>query len=176
MAEICLLTNVSGEQWAAWTQAVLSAGAIIASVLVVNHQHKLELQREAIADALRKRQHLESAFQLVGAVYQITQKAKRWSEVKPGEPDDPYDLVRMRFELEGLVDALRQTDFGRFDQHMPIEATLVALSAARQLRARLASAYISATEIGEMATDLGEQLKERLDKIHAAFPNFDGKP
>lgn len=172
--------NVDSEGSAAWTQALLSAAAIFASVWLVNHQHRLELRREADNEAQRKHQHLESAFQLIGAVHGVTKKIKKWSEAKEGEPDDHYDLVKMRIELEGLVDALRQTDFGRFDQHMPIEAILVALSAARLMVGRLTPTYagdpsLIAKEIGKMATDLGELLKERLDNIHVGSPNYEVK-
>lgn len=165
--------NVDSEV-AAWAQAFLSALAIVASLWVVNRQHKLELQREAKTEVQRKRQHLESAFQLIGAMYRVTNKIKEWSAVKEGEPDD---LLRMRLELEGLVDALRQTDFGRFDQHIPIEATLVALSSARFMLARIspseyAGSFTSLDEIGEIASDLGNELKKRLDKIHAEYPTY----
>lgn len=51
MAELCFLTNVSGEQWAAWAQAVLSAVAIYASVKLTDRQHKLELRRARAAEA-----------------------------------------------------------------------------------------------------------------------------
>ncbi|MBZ0069608.1 MAG: hypothetical protein K8F26_12435 [Thiobacillus sp.] len=171
---LCFFVDVRGEVWAAWIQAILSGVAIYASVRLVNHQHKLELKREANGEVQRKRQHLESAFQLIGAVYRVTNKIKEWSKVKGGEPDD---LLRMRLELEGLADALRQTDFGRFDQHMPIEATLVALSSARFMLARIApseyaGSFTSPDEIGKTASDLSNELKKRLDKIHAEYPTY----
>jgi hypothetical protein len=170
--------NVDSEA-AAWAQAFLSALAIVASLWVVNRQHQLELKRNNEAEAQRKRQHLESAFRLIEAVHKVTKKIKKWSEAEEGEQGDPYDFARMKIELEGLVDALRQTDFGRFDQHLPIEATLVALSAARFMLARLtpvyAGAQLSAIEISEMASDLGDLLKERLDNIHVAYPSYEVK-
>ena len=180
MAELCFLTNVSGEQWAAWAQAIFSGIAIFASVWLVNHQHKLELRRNAEAENQRKRQHFESVFQLIGAVYQITQKVMEWATPNSDEPHERYDLVRMRIELEGLVDALRQTDFGRFDQHMPIEAILVALSVARLMIEQLTTTHggdpsLTVKEIGEMATNLGKPLKDRLDKVFATHPNYDVK-
>lgn len=182
MAELCFLTNVTGEQWAAWTQAVLSAAAIIASVGLVNHQHKLELQREADNETQRKRQHLESTFQLVGAVFQVLTKVKEWSESTGYEPHDGSDLWGMKIELEGLIDALRQTDFGRFDQHMPIEAVLVALTAARLMDKGLtttpqadAVAPSDVEYLGKTATLMAGLVKSRLDKIYAAFPSNEVK-
>lgn len=178
MAELCFLTNVSGEQWAAWAQAILSGVAIYASVRLVNHQHKLELQREANAEVQRKRQYLESTFQLVGAVYQVALKIKEWSESPPGDaPHEGSDLLGMRIELEGLIDALRQTDFGRFDQHMPIEAVLIALTAARMLDKTIPHVDVVAPSdvvyIGKSATLMAGLVKSRLNKIHAAFPDYD---
>jgi hypothetical protein len=133
MQELCFLTNVSGEQAAAWTQALLSAAAIYASVRLVNRQHNLELQRNAASEAERKRQHLNSAFQLAGGVYQITQKIVTWAQPGGTPPHDRYDLFKMKVELDGLVEALRQTDYGRFDEHAPIETILYAISTARQM-------------------------------------------
>lgn len=174
MHELCFLTNVSGEQWAAWTQAFLSAAAIFASVLLVNRQHKLELARNALAEAERKRQHLNCAFQLVGAVYQITRKVVTWAQPSGTPLHDRYDLQKMKIELDGLVEALRQTDYGRFDEHTPIEAILYAVSTARQMIGHLSNVYgqalqVSAADIAltlQMGNDLGPPLKERLDKLH----------
>lgn len=174
MRELCLFTNVSGEQWAAWTQALLSAAAIFASVLLVNRQHKLELRRNAAAEAERKRQHLNSVFQLVGAVYQITGKIVNWAQPGGTPPHDRYDLLKMKIELDGLVDALRQTDYGRFDEHAPIEAILYAMSTARQMISHLSNVYgqgpqLSPADIAstlQMGNDLGPPLKERLDRLH----------
>lgn len=174
MRELCFLTNVSGEQWAAWTQAVLSAVAIVASALLVNRQHRLEQKRNAAAESERKRQHLNSAFQLIGAVYQITGKIVTWAQPGGSPPHDRYDLLKMKIELDGLVDALRQTDYGRFDEHTPIEAILYAMSTARQMIGHLSNVYgqapqVSAADIAltlQMAKDLGPPLKERLDRLH----------
>ena len=177
MRELCFLTNVSGEQWAAWTQAFLSAAAIFASVLLVNRQHKLELNRTALAEVERKRQHVKSTFQLVGAVYMITCKIVTWAQPGGNAPHDRYDLLKMKIELDGLIEALRQTDYGRFDEHTPIEATLFAISTARQMVGHLSNVYgqapkVSAADIAstlQMGNDLGPPLKERLDKLHATL-------
>lgn len=178
MKELCFLSNVTPEVWAAIAQAVLSAAAIVVSVLLVNCQHRQQLSRDSKSEADRKRQHLESAFQLVSAVYSITQKIATWSQPGGTEPHDRYDLFKMRIELEGLVDALRQTDFGRFDKHAPIEAVLVALSVARQMVAHLKTGHtlnapLGADEIaviGELVASVAGPLKERLDKLHAMLP------
>lgn len=180
MAELCFLTNVSGEQWAAWAQAILSGVAIFASVLVVNHQHQLELKREAASDRKRAHQYLKSTFQLIGAVYQVTLKVKTWAEAD--EPHERAALMGMEIELEGLIDALKQTDFGRFDEHLPIEAVSVTLTVARLMVRSLTSgpgdAIVSTSDIidiGGTADIVGQIVKERLDKIHAAFPSDDVK-
>jgi hypothetical protein len=175
MKELCFFTNVSGEQYAPWAQAILSAFAILASALLVHKQHKLELQRTVLSETGRKRQHLESTFQLVGAVYQVTQKLVQWALPGGMRPYDRYDLFKMKLELEGLVEALRQTDYGRFDSHKPIEATLFAISVTRQMLAHLKSVHVldaplrttDVDEIGKMGADLGSPLKERLDELHA---------
>ncbi len=167
MKELCFFTNVSGEQYAAWTQAILSAVAIIASVLVVQRQHRLELKRMADAEADRKRQHIKSAFQLVGAMYQVTKKLVDWA--KPGGTGQPdrYDLFKMRLELEGLVDALRQTDYGRFDSHTPIDATLVAMSVGRQMLEHVKNVYglsaqLSSNDISDIGT-MGGKLRQAAE-------------
>lgn len=178
MKELCFFTNVTPEVWAAIAQAVLSALAIVVSVLLVNQQHKQQQERNARAEADRKRQHLESAFQLVGAVYQVTQKMVTWAQPGGTVPHDRYDLFKMKVELEGLKDAIRQTDYGRFDEHVPIEALLSSLGAARLMIAHLNTAHglnapLHAPEvqvIGEMADELGGPVKERLDKLHAMLP------
>lgn len=57
MEELCFLTNVSGEQWAAWAQAVLSAMAIYAAAALANRQHRLERTNE-IVDKLNQQAEL----------------------------------------------------------------------------------------------------------------------
>ena len=175
MLELLNITSAGDNQWAAWAQAILSAIAIFASVLMVNRQHQQELGRIASAEVERKQQYLKSAFQLVGAVYMITGKLDKWAQPDGSPVHDRYDLLKMKIQLDGLIEALRQTDYGRFDEHTPIEAILFALCTARVMVIHLSDVYggpprLSPADIGaigRMSNDLGPPLKERLNKLHA---------
>jgi len=175
MLESFNITNAIDNQWAAWAQAILSAIAIFASVLMVNRQHRLELNRIASVELERKHQYLKSAFQLVGAVYMITGKIDKWAQAGGNPAHARHDLLKMKTELDGLIEALRQTDYGRFDEHTPIEAILFALCTARIMVIHLSNVYggppqLSPADIGaigRMSNDLGPPLKERLNKLHA---------
>lgn len=108
----------------------------------------------------------------------ITCKITAWAQSGGTPPHDRYDLLKMKIELDGLVEALRQTDYGRFDEHTPIEAILFAISTARQMIGHLSTVYgqapqVSAADIAltlQIGNDLGPPLKERLDKLHAMLP------
>ncbi len=76
MEELCFFTNITPEVWAAMTQAVLSAAAIVVFVLLVNRQHQQQLSRDAIAEADRKRQHPRPT-----STKRPRRAALRWCEV-----------------------------------------------------------------------------------------------
>jgi hypothetical protein len=43
--ELCFASNLTSAEWASWVQALGAVGAILASALLVNHQHRLENRR-----------------------------------------------------------------------------------------------------------------------------------
>ena len=60
---------ISGQTAAAWVQAVGSVAAIVASIAVVQLQHRRELQAAARADAQRTQQVLHDAAELLDHAY-----------------------------------------------------------------------------------------------------------
>lgn len=182
MIELCFLTNVSGEQWAAWTQAVLSALAIFASVALVNHQHRQELLRTTNADEARRVQHLRSLLQLVGGVHQVLAKIAHWAHPDPKATYLPGDIRRMEIELIGLVEALGKIDLNQFDEHKPIEAALTALSAGRLMLDCLHASKSDAPfvpkadvqAIQQRSHELGPPLLGRLNELHKLLPSGEG--
>jgi hypothetical protein len=46
MYELCFMSGLSSEQWAAWVQAIGSILAIVTAFLIAGHQHRVQLRRE----------------------------------------------------------------------------------------------------------------------------------
>jgi hypothetical protein len=129
------------EVQAAWAQAVLSALAIAASVALVAWQQANERRRQRQAEADRRRRHLESAFQLVSAVALVIEKISAATQPGATRPPDGREVTLMKLELECLVDAMRQIDYGARDEYKVIESMLVALSSARAMAEDLVNYY-----------------------------------
>ena len=87
-------------EWPAWVQAVVSIGAIGASVWLVNRQHRLERD----AHAAGQRVILEGAKQLVSAAEQMVRKTVNALDVGAHGVDD---MRKLHVELEGIRSAIQ---------------------------------------------------------------------
>lgn len=69
MYELCFLSNISADQWAAWTQALGSVAAIFAAIWISNRQHKLEVLRAKEEKRLAAVDVLHIVTDVVGTLY-----------------------------------------------------------------------------------------------------------
>jgi hypothetical protein len=53
MNELCVISNLTSSEWAAWVQAIGSIAAIASAVWIMNQQHKQEIQRRRTVEKHR---------------------------------------------------------------------------------------------------------------------------
>ncbi|MFM9921849.1 hypothetical protein VLK31_02555 [Variovorax sp. H27-G14] len=164
--------------WAAWAQAFGSIAAVGLGLWVVQRQRTLEMRRHAeLAAAARLSLH-QGALQLVGAVYQVSEKVK-------SHPDETaLDLLHLSLELEGVTAALASVDPLRFDMPRAIDALLVAQAASRKLLSHLQRAYDLSLDgrghkwapVKEFAEQASEAVKPPMEALRAALGEMQEAP
>jgi len=127
MNQLCLSTNLSSWDIAAWAQAIVSSIALIVGACVViwqTRRARLELcEREARAhDGLaRLLIHLKESAQEARAE---RRKLERWPPGHPAEPSSRFNE---------LANALHQFSLDSIHGEVPLNALLTARRAAREL-------------------------------------------
>jgi len=164
-------SDLSGDKWAAWVQAVGSIGAILAAAGVVVSQHELELLRLHRESAARLQQLYEAAFQIIGGAAQVGAKAASWAG---NQGQLISDLEPVHFELSVLVDALQKIDVMKFDRFVAIEAALVAKTAAGRLLMALSHALASPGMTNQHRLDLLTMIEDRNAELKQRATALDG--
>ncbi len=164
--------------WAAWAQAFGSIAAVGLGLWVVQRQRTLEMRRHAeLAAAARLSLH-QGALQLVGAVYQVSEKVK-------SHPDETaLDLLHLSLELEGVTAALASVDPLRFDMPSAIDALLMAQAASRKLLSHLQRAYDLSLDgrghkwapVKEFAEQASDAVKPPMEALRAALGEVQAAP
>lgn len=74
MHSLCLLSNMSSSDWAAWVQAFASATSIIAAVYIASHQAERQFKD---ARSLQKNDSVQSQKRVTSAIYMLAQNAEK---------------------------------------------------------------------------------------------------
>lgn len=106
MEKLCFLTNVSGEQWAAWAQAFLSFGAIVWAAILSRRQFKdaqLLQAQERHAERLAKAENIQTLGQIATNVIAYTA-----TELRDRQNFALIQSGGKHFDLDAMTDVERQ--------------------------------------------------------------------
>lgn len=127
------MTCLDRSEWASWVQAVGSIGAIIVTVLAVNHAHRLQQRQKEIERQQDYKAFLTAVADLITGVAATAQRI--FQEDSHGRYRTPLEFEALNIELEGLCSALQRIDITRFHQLQHLTSVCIAENQTRFLLA-----------------------------------------